>query len=76
MDWILLDQESPCTTFAHIHCQRESEGKEGGRENRGRDDRVFQRIDDNEFHGKALESTRLFFDTIDTISVACLFFPT
>jgi len=39
MDWILLDQESPCTTFAHIHCQRESEAKEGGRENRGTDDR-------------------------------------
>lgn len=42
---------------------RESEEKEGGRENRGRGGRVFQRIDDNEFSRKPIRVNKVVFCT-------------
>lgn len=47
--------------FAHNDVQRESEGKEGGRENKGRGGRVFQRIDDNEFSRKVVQVNKVVF---------------
>lgn len=49
--------------FAHIHVQWESEGKEGGRENRGRGGWVFQRINDNEFSWKPIQVNTVVFCT-------------
>ncbi len=39
---------------------RQSEGREGGRENGGRGGRVFQRIDDDTFSWKAIQVNKVF----------------
>lgn len=56
--------------FAHIHVQRESEGKEGGSKNRGRgnSERVFQRIDDNEFSRKGIRVNKIVFHGVQNSS--------